>query len=92
MKTRDVGELVKIRTDLDSGRYYGNELFISEMGRYCGKFLVVAGIAKRIVGNSYKMFGNRWMWSDAMIDDSFDEEENFQGIDASELFSSFYAK
>lgn len=63
-----VGDKVRVRKDLEVGKYYGSDLFAKEMKKYAGKTTTVNKITSN---NKYRLEEdeNKWCWTDEMLED-----------------------
>lgn len=63
-----VGDKVRIRKDLEAGKYYGADVFIEEMKEYADKTMIVDDI---VLECKYKLKeGGHWNWTDKMLEDA----------------------
>lgn len=92
-----IGDKVKIREDLESGKHYGGVYCNTEMVEdWAGKIATITGIkitsgtqVYEIADDEYKYF-----WSAEMFDDSYneDDEDNFEFIEKSITVQDFIEK
>ena len=61
-----VGDKVKVRSDLEVGKYYGSDFFADDMKKYRGKIVTIAAIASN--NRYYTKEGNRYYWTDEMFE------------------------
>ena len=58
-----VGDKVRVRKDLESGKRYGGQVFIDEMKKFRGKVVEIV----RVYNGFYKIKGNEYSWTDEML-------------------------
>ena len=63
-----VGDKVRVRKDLEIGKYYGTDAFIPDMKKYAGKTMIVDAI---ISADRYSLKdAGHWNWTDEMLEDA----------------------
>lgn len=72
-----VGDKVKIREDLITGKYYGRENFVPEMAKFRGKIVTIRDIYCGEYTIEELKFG--WHWTDEMIKCKVNEQVIFKG-------------
>jgi len=65
MSKYQVGDKVRVRSDLIIDEGYGGTFFISVMKQYCGKILTISHVNP----GDYKVEENDWYWSDEMFEE-----------------------
>jgi len=63
-----VGDMVRVRKDLNSNNIYGGVNFVSEMLEYRGKVFKIESKLGHLDNVYYLKDGRRWTWSDEMLE------------------------
>ena len=64
---KNVGDIVHIKNNLESGEDYGTDTFVSEMAQYCGATATIV----KLYNNEYilDVDDGDWCWTDEMFED-----------------------
>lgn len=68
----NVGDKVRVRSDLIAGQIYGNDSFVDAMSSFCGK---IATVESKSCSKYLLSVGSRTMsysWTDEMLDHIYD--------------------
>lgn len=71
-----IGDKVKIRSDLNANKHYGDVVFVGEMEKYCGKVLTIKYVNYVEDRIEYQMEEDyRWDWTDEMFEPLTEEDK-----------------
>ena len=82
MSKYNVGDIVRVRDDLNTGCYYGANSVVADMLQYCGQEAKIIEVADEFY--KINLDNEDWFWTDEMFKDCVDsalDEEKAQTVD-----------